>query len=118
MSVDPFTYIWAYRVPPEKGAEFRSLYEPEGAWVRLFRQAPGYLDTHLYRDRNDSDRYVTIDRWESEEAFRSFRARFAEEFERLDSDGEHLTLEETPLGEFGPGDMSRPPRTSDPDIRP
>jgi hypothetical protein len=45
---------------------------------------------------------LTIDRWESEEAFRTFRARFANEFERLDSEGEYLTLEETPLGEFGP----------------
>ncbi len=58
--------------------------------------------THLYQDRNDGDRYVTIDRWESEEAFKDFRASFAEEFERLDRDGEHLTLEETPLGELKP----------------
>ena len=102
MPAEPFIYIWAYRVPPEKVDEFRRLYGPEGAWVRLFRQAPGYVDTDLYRDRNDGDRYVTIDRWESEEAFENFRASFAEEFERLDRDGEHLTLEETPLGELKP----------------
>ncbi len=71
--------------------------------MQLFRQASGYVGTHLYRDIHDGDRYVTIDRWESEEAFRSFRAMFANEFERLDSEGENLTLEETPLGEFGPG---------------
>ena len=118
MSVDPFIYIWAYRVQPPRADEFRRLYGPEGAWVRLFRQAAGYLDTHLYRDRNDGDRYVTIDRWESEEAFRSFRARFAEEFERLDSEGEHLTLEETPLGEFGPGAINRLAGALDPDYRP
>ena len=102
MSADLFIYIWAYRVPPERVDEFGRLYGPEGAWVRLFRRAPGYMDTNLYRDRNDVERYVTIDRWESEEAFRDFRARFAEEFERLDRDGEHLTLEETPLGELEP----------------
>jgi heme-degrading monooxygenase HmoA len=101
LSVDPFVYMWAYLVPSQSVDEFRRLYGPEGAWVRLFRQAPGYLDTHLYRDRDDRDRYVTIDRWESEEAFRRFRAKFAEEFKRLDSEGEDLTLEETPLGEFG-----------------
>ena len=65
--------------------------------MRLSRQAPGYPDTGLYRDRNDQDRYVTIDRWGSERAIRGFRARFAEEFERLNSDGEDLTLEETPI---------------------
>lgn len=105
MSADPFTYIWAYRVQPEKVEEFRRLYGLEGPWVRLFRQAPGYLDTVLYRDRNDRARYVTIDRWESEEAFRDFRTRFAEDFERLDRDGEHLTLEEVLLGELGPDGM-------------
>ena len=98
LSVDPFIYLWAYRVPPQKANEFRRLHGPAGAWVQLFLQAPGYLDTHLYRDRNDGDRYVTIDRWESEEAFSGFRAIFAEEFERLDREGEPLTLEETPLG--------------------
>ena len=94
-------YLWSYRVSPGREAEFRQLYGPEGRWVRLFRQAPGYLGTDLYRDRGEAGRYLTIDRWESEEAFRAFRARFAEEFERLDSDGEYLTSEETPLGEFG-----------------
>jgi heme-degrading monooxygenase HmoA len=90
-------------VRPERANEFRRLYGPEGAWVRLFRQAPGYLETHLYRDRSDEARYLTIDRWESEDAFRRFRARFADEFERLDGEGEDLTLEETSLGEFGSG---------------
>ena len=118
LSVDPFIYMWSYPVSPQKAAEFCRFYGPEGPWVRLFRQAPGYLDTHLYRDRNNADRYVTIDRWESEEAFRGFRARFAVESERLDNDGEHLTLEETPLGEFGPGDVDRLARNLDPDIRP
>jgi len=102
VSTDPFIYIWAYRVMPGMADEFRRLYGPEGAWVRLFRQAPGYLGTDLYRDRANGDRYVSIDRWESEEAFRGFRESFAAEFERLDADGVQLTLEETPLGEFGP----------------
>ncbi len=100
VSANPFIYIWAYRVLPERADEFRRLYGPDGAWVQLFRQAPGYLGTDLYRDRDNGDRYVSIDRWESEEAFRGFRAKFAKEFERLDSDGGQLTLEETPLGEF------------------
>lgn len=101
VSTESFIYVWAYRVAPGSGVEFQQLYGPEGGWVRLFRQAPGYLGTDLYRDRDDEDRYLTIDRWESEEAFRAFRVRFAEEFERLDNAGEHLTLEETSLGEFG-----------------
>lgn len=114
LAADPFIYVWAYRVARERADEFHRLYGPEGAWVRLFRQAPGYLDTHLYRDRNDGDRYVTIDRWDSEEAFRTFRAIFAAEFQHLDSEGEALTLDETPLGEFRPSGVY-PLRDSDPD---
>lgn len=110
---DPFIYIWAYRVSSEHADGFRDLYGPGGAWARLFRRADGYLGTDLYRDRNDGDRYVTIDRWESEEAFRRFRTTFADRFERLDRKGERLTLDETFLGEFRPGATDRQIGSSD-----
>ena len=97
---DPFLYLWAYRVTPETRVEFQDLYGPDGLWVDLFRRAPGYLDTQLLRDRHDSNRFVTIDHWESEEAFLSFRASFAEDFDQLDRLGERLTIEEERLGEF------------------
>ena len=45
-------------------------------------------------------RYVTIDRWESEEAYRAFRARFAGEHDAVDRACEALTVEETPLGAY------------------
>ncbi|MGD2061254.1 MAG: antibiotic biosynthesis monooxygenase [Acidimicrobiia bacterium] len=99
---DPFVYLWDYRVSLERLDEFRELYGPNGSWVELFRRAPGYQDTQLLRDRNEAGRFVTIDRWESEEAFVSFRARFAVEFDHLDRLGEQLTIEETALGEFSP----------------
>ena len=99
---DPFVYLWAYRVLPECLDAFQEIYGPEGSWVELFRLAPGYLDTQLLQDRNESDRFITIDRWESEEAFVSFRARFAREFDDLDRTGERLTVGETALGEFRP----------------
>ena len=106
LSSEIFVYVWAYRVLPGKVVEFTRLYGPDGAWVRLFRQGRGYLGTHLYEDRNYSDRYITIDRWESKNAFAEFRAAFAEEFERLDREGGELTLEETALGELRPIDES------------
>lgn len=96
-----FVYLWAYRVSPERLDEFLELYGSNGLWIDLFRRAPGYLDTELLRDRNDPGRFMTVDRWESEEAFLNFRDRFAEEFDRLDRLGELLNMEETALGEFG-----------------
>lgn len=94
-------YIWAYEVLPGRVDDFYELYGPKGSWVALFRQAPGYLATELLLDRAQAGRFVTIDRWESSVAFTSFRDEFAEEFDRLDRLGEHLTSHEVLLGEFG-----------------
>ncbi len=96
----PFVYIWAYEVLPGRVDDFNELYGPQGAWVALFRRAPGYLDTELLLDRTQAGRFVTIDRWESSDAFTSFRDKFAEEFDRLDRLGEQLTSHEVLLGEF------------------
>lgn len=97
-----FVYAWVYEVYPGMADEFREMYGPDGPWVALFRQAPGYLDTQLLRDRNDQTRFMTIDRWHSEDAFARFRANFRDQFEHLDRLGEQLTLTENPLGEFEP----------------
>jgi heme-degrading monooxygenase HmoA len=102
MSDQAFTYIWEYRVPPENADRFHRLYGSHGAWVQLFERATGFIETILYQDRTDHLRYVTVDRWESEAAFREFRSAFAAEFDRLDRAGERLTLDEKSLGEFGP----------------
>ena len=102
MSSEIFTYIWEYKVAHENVDEFHRLYGSRGAWVQLFERAPGFIETSLYQDRKDNLRYVTVDLWESEAAFRDFRVTFAAEFDRLDRAGELLTLYETPLGEFGP----------------
>jgi heme-degrading monooxygenase HmoA len=102
VSNETFTYMWEYRVPPENADQFRQLYGSQGAWVQLFERAAGFIETTLYRDRRDPLRYVTVDRWESEAAFTEFRSASAAEFDRLDRAGERLTLDEKPLGEFGP----------------
>lgn len=95
-----FSYIWSYRVSAENTEEFVDLYSPGGSWAALFGRGDGYLDTRLYQDAGDMERFVTIDRWESERAFALFRERFAEEFEKLDRQGEALTSAERFLGEF------------------
>ena len=98
----PYVYAWTYRVKPGAHATFEKYYGPAGAWVHLFQGASGYRSTTLYQDRRDPDRYLTVDIWESEDAFQTFRAGCAAEFEHLDRACEEFTLEETPLGEFHP----------------
>jgi heme-degrading monooxygenase HmoA len=100
---DRYTYIWEYEVPPSAETEFLAHYASEGTWVQLFRRADGHLGTELYRDRADPERFVTIDHWRTEAAFRQFRSNFAVEFEALDRRCAHLTRREAPLGEFRPG---------------
>jgi heme-degrading monooxygenase HmoA len=106
---DSFVYLWVYQVSPERLDEFYELYGPEGSWAALFRRAPGYLDTELLRDRNESSRFITIDRWESEDAFTNFRESFTMEFGHFDRLGEELTVEETALGEFQPSQTGQNP---------
>jgi heme-degrading monooxygenase HmoA len=95
-----YCYLWEFHVRPERQAEFERRYGPDGEWVALFRQAPGYIGTQLLRDRSESLRYVTIDRWESFEAYRTFRSQFSRQYEELDRMCEGLTTHEAPAGEF------------------
>lgn len=95
-----FVYLWEYRVRPGADQEFRRHYGSDGTWVRLFRRGTGYLGTELLGDRAADDRYVTIDRWAGEAAFREFRERFAREFDDLDRRCSALTSHEASLGEF------------------
>jgi len=95
-----YTYMWEYQVRPDREPDFLRDYGPDGAWVTLFRRAEGYVSTHLYRDRDDPLRFVTVDTWESEPTHQEFRLRFAAEFAKLDQACEALTIRETPLGRF------------------
>lgn len=95
-----YTYLWEYHVRPDRKADFLREYGPDGAWVTLFRRAAGYVSTHLYRDRDDRWRFLTVDTWESASAHREFRRRFAAEFAKLDEACEALTVRESSLGEF------------------
>jgi heme-degrading monooxygenase HmoA len=95
-----YTYIWAFDVRPDKDDRFRDAYGPEGAWVALFRRAPGYISTQLYQDQRDRHRYVTVDTWASREAHAAFRREFAAPFAELDARCEALTLREELVGEF------------------
>ena len=102
-----YATLWEFDVAPARQAEFEAHYGPDGSWARLFRLADGYLGTELLRDRANSLRYVTIDRWESREAWQSFRRAHGAEYERLDREFGSLTTREAPLGEFAPAGGAR-----------
>ena len=96
----PYSYIWEYRVHPDKVQEFEQLYGPEGGWAELFRQYKGYRQTLLLKDQDTPLRYLTIDIWDSKAAFEAFRAESRDAFSKLDEKGEQCTIVEKSLGDF------------------
>jgi len=95
-----YLYLWRYEVPAEYRRRFEEVYGPEGDWVELFRDSPGYRSTRLLHEPAGAGRYLTIDEWESREAFDRFRAEQAEAFEALDARCAALTSAEELLGHF------------------
>lgn len=107
MTAARYATLWEFVIAPSKQAEFEAHYGPDGTWARLFRRASGYAGSELLRDRADPLRYLTIDRWESREAWQAFRREHATEYESLDREFEGLTTREAPLGEYAPAGDAR-----------
>ena len=61
-----------------------------------------YRGSELLQDCKDPQRYLTVDRWESVEAWRAFRSRFAADYERLDRELEGIASRESALGAYRP----------------
>ena len=95
-----FVVIWQFEISEEKVAGFEAAYSADGAWAQLFRTSPDYRGTELLRDAYISGSYLTIDRWDSEEAFRAFRKDHDQEYETLDRQCDSLTGKETRIGAY------------------
>jgi len=95
-----YLYIWKFKVFLHKAKEFQRIYGPEGEWVQLFKQGAGYRQTLLLKDLDVPGVYVTVDQWETEAAYKSFKEKFAAEFEALDQYCENLTESEVQVGRF------------------
>lgn len=91
--------LWQYTVKSTKITEFLSHYNAEGTWAQFFNQDKSYLGTQLLRDTSQSDRFVTIDRWETKLRYRFFRDRNQDQYARIDQMCEELTESEEFLGE-------------------
>lgn len=95
-----YVYVWEFRVPPEREQAFVAAYGPSGAWVQLFRRASGYIETILLQDQAVPGRFLTIDRWRSQDAHDAFLAESRAEYEALDRAFESLTQHESSLGSY------------------
>lgn len=95
-----YSYIWQFHVAPDRVAEFERHYAPGGSWTDLFMLGRGYVGTVLLKDRLDPLRYLTIDTWESAEAYHQFRGSFEARYRALDEVCAGLATSEVSLGEF------------------
>jgi len=92
--------VWEFLVPEAQRVAFEAAYGPDGPWALLFRQAPGFLEVKLLRSQESAERYLTIDRWESNTAFENFKSQFAREYQALDRQLEGLASSELRVGAF------------------
>ena len=95
-----YAIVWEFLVPEDQTTPFEAAYGPDGPWSQLFARAPGFLEVRLLRSRDQTGRYLTIDRWQSAGAFENFRKQFATEYQELDRQLEGLASSEAPLGIF------------------
>jgi len=79
-----FIRVWEYDVAADRVDAFAAAYGAEGDWARLFRQGRGYVGTELHRSTDDPARFVTVDRWTDERAWRSFLVEFRDAYHGLD----------------------------------
>lgn len=95
-----FLRLWQFQAAPGQEAEFEAAYGADGTWARLFQRGAGYLGTELLRGASGSGEYVTIDRWESEEAWTSFHNLHRDAYEALDEACARLCSLDARIGEF------------------
>jgi len=93
-----FVALWEYEVKPGCEKRFEKTYGPHGGWARLFRSDANYRDTRLLRDPSHLTIYLTLDFWNSGEAYEKFMAKHGEEYKALDTAGAKLTSNERRLG--------------------
>ena len=92
-----FAAVFAYEVDSAAAAEFDAAYGSGGEWARFFRAGAGYLGTELWRGE---ERYLLIDRWESEAAYEAFLGEHEDEYRRRSAATGTLYRSETALGRF------------------
>ncbi len=95
-----YSIIWEFRVVAAQRPRFEAVYAADGDWAKLFGQSHGYHGTQLLKCADEQGRYVTIDTWDSRDAFLAFRREHAEAYAGLDRDCEPLCVSEKPLGGF------------------
>ena len=95
-----FVAPWEFEVKPGCEEKFEKVYGAHGAWARLFAQDASYRGTRLVRDVEGERVYLTLDFWETREAYEKFKKENAAEYGRIDRECEGMTAREVRIGEY------------------
>jgi len=99
-----YVIVWEFRVRPEQREAFERGYGSDGDWARFFQRDESFRGVELWRggelDDPEWDRYLTVDRWASVEAYEAFRERTDAEYQEMDNRFLDLCETETMLGIF------------------
>jgi hypothetical protein len=95
-----FVRIWQFRVPSERADEFRAVYGPAGEWATLFSREIAFLGTELLQSATHPNIFLTIDRWDSAEAWAAFLRAWGDDYAALNRRCEALTAAEVEVGTF------------------
>jgi len=95
-----FLALWEFEVKPGCEEKFERVYGADGAWTKLFIQDSMYRGTRLVKDAERQRVYLTLDFWETREAYERFKKENAAEYERIDRECEGMTVREVRIGEY------------------
>src|SRR5579864_7201993 len=99
-TLSEFVVVWEFCVRPDQQRTFEKAYASDGIWATFFRSGDGYVGTELIRDREEPLRYLTIDVWQSRQAYELFKKKNRAEYQAIDQRCESLTRTEKLIGEF------------------
>ncbi|MBM4165696.1 MAG: hypothetical protein FJ218_02045 [Ignavibacteria bacterium] len=92
--------IWEFCVARGKEKEFKRKYDSNGTWAHFFSREKGYQKTMLLAQKEHHRYFVTVDIWDSEEAYKQFREKHLHEYSAIDKVCEELTESEKHIISF------------------
>ena len=95
-----FVALWEFEVKSGCEEMFEKVYGADGAWAKLFARDAAYRGTRLVRDVERERVYLTLDFWETREAYEEFKKARRLEYNRMDRESEGMTAREEKIGEF------------------
>jgi heme-degrading monooxygenase HmoA len=95
-----FVALWEFEVKPGSEEKFEKVYGADGAWAKLFAQDKAHRGTRLVKEVGRERVYLTLDFWETREAYEKFKKENAAEYDHIDWECEGMTAGEKSLGEF------------------